>query len=136
MWYAKNIKGNANNVVSCHFAAPDYYLTISVLQYAGADPNNPLDSQANANGGTNKATSGVTPAVTASRVGGLVVVGATVGATGITFSPGAGFTLRDAGIGTFSGDEDQSVTATGPVVPSISWGPGSQLWAIVAAAFK
>ena len=136
MWYAKNIKSNANNVVSCHYASPDYYLTISVLQYAGANPSNPLDSQAEANGGTSKATSGVTPAVTPSRIGGLVVVGATVGATGMTFSSGTGFTVLDSSIATFSGDEDQSVTALGPVVPSMSWGPSSQLWAMVAAAFK
>ena len=136
MWYAKDIKGNANNVVSCHYASPDSYLTISVLQYAGADPSNPLDSQAEANSGTSEATSGVTPAVTPSRIGGLVVVGATVGALGMTFSPGTGFTLLDSSIATFSGDEDQSVTALGPVVPSMSWGPSSQYWTMVAAAFK
>jgi len=137
MWYAKNIIGNAGNVVSCHFALPDAWRSISVLQYAGADPGNPLDSQASASSGTSIATSGVTPAVTPSRAGGLVVVGATVGgALGMTFSAGAGFTLRDSGIGTFSGDEDEIVAAAGPVVPGMSWGPSPQLWAMVAAAFK
>ncbi len=136
MWYAKNINGNANNVVSCHYASPDGWQTVSVLQYAGADPNSPLDSQANANGGAAKATSGFTTAVTSSRIGGLVVTGATVGATGLMFSAGSGFTLRDSAIATFSGDEDQSITAAGPMVPSMSWGPSQQLWAMVAAAFR
>ena len=136
IWYAKNILGNANNVVSCHSTAPDAWLTVSVLQYAGADPSNPLDSQAKATGGAAKAASGVTPAVTASQAGDLVVVGATVGAVGMTFKAGAGFTLRDASIATFSGDEDQSAAAAGQVVPSMSWTPSSQLWAMVAAAFK
>ena len=135
MWYAKNIKGNPNNVVSCHFASPDAWLTISVLQYSGADPNNPLDSQSSASG-SGAATSGVAPAVTSSQIGGLVVVGATVGALGMTFSPGSGFTLRDSNIATFSGDEDMSTTAAGPVIPSMSWGPSSQPWTMVAAAFK
>ena len=72
---------------------------------------NPLDSQAEANGGSSKAYSGATSAVTASESGDAVVVGATVGSTGISFSPGVGFTLRDSGIGIFSGDEDQIVTA-------------------------
>ena len=135
MWYAKNINGNTSNVVTCNFPSPDAFLTISVLQYSGADPNNPLDSQASARGSI-AATSGVAPAVTSSRVGGLVVVGATVGAVGMTFSPGPGFTLRDSNIATFSGDEDKSITAPGPVIPSMSWGPSSQPWAMVAAAFK
>ena len=135
MWYAKNIQGNANNVVTCNFPSSDAWLTISVLQYSGADPNNPLDSQASA-GGSIAATSGVTPAVTASQIGGLVVVGATVGSTGMTFSPGSGFTLRDSKIGTFSGDEDMSITAPGTVIPSMLWGPSSQRWAMAAAAFK
>jgi hypothetical protein len=135
MWYAKNIKGNAANVVRCNFSSPDAWLTISVLQYSGADPSNPLDAQASASG-SNAATSGVTPAVTASRIGGVVVVGATVNQVGMTFSAGSGFTLRDSSIATFSGDEDMSVTAAGSVVPSMSWGPSSQFWTMVAAAFK
>ena len=135
MWYAKNIQGNANNVVRCNFPSSDAWLTISVLQYSGADPSSPLDSQASASG-SSAATSGVAPAVTSSRIGGLVVVGATVGALGMTFSPGSGFTLRDSNIATFSGDEDMSITAPGPVIPSISWGPSSQPWAMVATAFK
>jgi len=135
MWYAKNIQGNANNVVRCNFPSSDAWLTISVLQYSGADPSSPLDSQASASG-SSAATSGVAPAVTSSRIGGLVVVGATVGALGMTFSPGSGFTLRDSNIATFSGDEDMSITAPGPVIPSMSWGPSSQPWAMVATAFK
>jgi hypothetical protein len=134
MWYAKNIKGNANNVVRCNFPSSDAWLTISVLQYSGADPSSPLASQASANG-SSAATSGVTPAVTSSQ-GGLVVVGATVGALGMTFSPGSGFTLRDSNIATFSGDEDLSVKAAGPVIPSMSWGPSLARWAMVAAAIK
>jgi hypothetical protein len=55
---------------------------------------------------------------------------------GMTFSAGSGFTLRDSSIATFSGDEDMSVTAAGSVVPSMSWGPSSQFWTMVAAAFK
>ncbi len=136
MWYAKNINGNPNNVVSCHYASSNAYLTISVLQYAGADTGSPLDSQAGANSGTNKATSGATPALTTSQSGDLVVAGATVGKTGMTFGPGSGFILRDSNIGTFSGDEDQSAPVAGPVVPSMSWVPSAQLWAMVAAAFK
>jgi len=135
MWYAKNIKGNASNVVRCNFPSSDAWLTISVLQYSGADPNNPLDSQTSGNG-SNVATSGAVPAVTPSRIGGLVVVGATVNNVGMTFSAGSGFTLRDSSIGTFSGDEDKSITAAGSVIPSMSWGPSPQRWAMVVAAFK
>jgi hypothetical protein len=135
MWYAKNIKGNTSNVVTCHFSSPDAWPTISVLQYSGADPSNPLDSQASASG-SSAATSGVTPAVTPSRIGGVVVVGATVNKVGTTFSAGSGFTLRDSNIATFSGDEDESITAVGPVIPSMSWGPSSQRWSMAAAAFK
>jgi hypothetical protein len=134
MWYAKNINGNANNVVTCHFSLPDAYVTISVLQYAGADTISPLDAQANANG-SSSATSGTTAALTPSKTGGMIVVGASVNNLGMTFAAGSGFTIRDASISGFSGDEDKSVTTLGAVTPAMSWN-NSQRWVMVAAAFK
>ncbi|MGH9775702.1 MAG: S8 family serine peptidase, partial [Candidatus Acidiferrales bacterium] len=112
MWYAKNIKGNASNVVTCNFPSPDAFVTISVLQYTGADPNNPLDAQATGSG-TTSATSGATSALTPAKVGEIIVAGASVDSGGMTFAPGTGFTLRDAAIAATSGDEDESITTTG-----------------------
>ncbi|MGH9827005.1 MAG: putative Ig domain-containing protein, partial [Blastocatellia bacterium] len=134
MWYAKNIKGNASNVVTCNFPSPDAFVTISVLQYTGADPNNPLDAQATGSG-TTSATSGATSALTPAKVGEIIVAGASVDSGGMTFAPGTGFTLRDAAIAATSGDEDESITTTGSVVPSMSWGPSAQHWVMAAASF-
>ncbi|MGH9775422.1 MAG: hypothetical protein ACRD50_10800, partial [Candidatus Acidiferrales bacterium] len=64
-----------------------------------------------------------------------IVAGASVDSGGMTFAPGTGFTLRDAAIAATSGDEDESITTTGSVVPAMSWGPSAQHWVMAAASF-
>jgi hypothetical protein len=46
MWYAKNIKGNAADTITCNFGSSFNPTAIIVLQYSGADPVAPLDAKA------------------------------------------------------------------------------------------
>lgn len=61
MWYAKNITGNAANVVKCTWGANETNKAIIVLEYSGLDTVAPLDAAptiTNTIGGTSTTTSG------------------------------------------------------------------------------
>jgi hypothetical protein len=137
MWYAKNILGNPSNVVACHFSSSVPWLSISVLQYSGADPVNPLDAQAIATSGSSSGTTALTAPFSTSQANELIVAAATVDSLGMTYVAGAGFTLEDANIGNISGDEHALVnTLQTNAIATMGWTSGSHHWVIVLATFK
>jgi IPT/TIG domain len=136
MWYAKNILGNPNNVVACHFSSSVPWLSISVLQYSGVDPVNPLDAQSVSTGGSSSGTTALSAPFSTSQANEVIVAGATVDSLGMTFGAGSGFTVEDAAIGNMSGDEDALVTTLQTnAIATMSWS-GSHHWLFVLAAFK
>ena len=124
IYYAKNIAAAAAgaNVVTVTFSVAAAYPDIRILEYSGADPNNPVDVTAASSGSSATSSSG---AVTTTNATDLLF-GANVVQTGTT-GPGTGFTSRM--LTSPDGDiaEDQMVTATGsysataPVSPSGQW---------------
>ena len=124
IYYAKNIASAAagSNLVTVTFSTAAAYPDIRILEYSGADPNNPVDVTA-ANSG-NSATSSSGSATTTNATD--LIFGANIVAT-TTTGPGSGFTRRL--LTSPDGDiaEDRMVTATGsysataPVSPSGRW---------------
>ncbi|HEY1221700.1 MAG TPA: IPT/TIG domain-containing protein [Bryobacteraceae bacterium] len=124
IYYAKNIASAAAgaNTVTVTFASAATNPDIRILEYSGADPNNPVDVTATNSG--NSATSSSVAATTTNATD--LIFGANLVQT-TTTGPGSGFTRRL--LTTPDGDiaEDQMVTATGsysataPVTPSAPW---------------
>lgn len=129
-FYAKNITGNASNVVTAHFSAGATFRRIQVLQYSGADITTPLDT---GNIGTGTGTALTTASFT-TTASGVIVVGASCN-NNRTYSAGSGFTARVTSLGTDTGTEDKVGTTagaqTGPFTIS-----SSATWWEAAVGFK
>ena len=124
IYYAKNIVSAAagTNTVTVTFSTAAVSPDIRILEYSGADTNNPVDVVAAASGNSSSCNSGSATTTNATDL----IFGANLVQT-ITTGPGSGFTSRlltqpDGDIA-----EDRMVTATGsysataPVNPSGPW---------------
>ncbi len=110
IYYAKNVTAAAAgaNVVTVEFASAANYPDIRILEYSGADPNNPVDVVAAATGKSSTSTSA---SATTSNATDLIF-GANI-VTTTTSGAGSGFTKRL--LTSPDGDiaEDKMVKATG-----------------------
>ena len=124
IYYAKNIAAAAagTNTVTVTFSTAAVSPDIRILEYSGADPNNPVDVTAANSGNSSTSSSGSATTTNATDL----IFGANLVQT-LTTGPGSGFTTRM--LTSPDGDiaEDQMVTATGsysataPVNPSGAW---------------
>ncbi len=88
IYYAKNISGAAAgaNSVTVHFSPAAAFPDIRIVEYNGADPNNPIDAGSGASGnGTNSSVNLTT------TVSNDLIVAANIVST-LTSGPGTGFT--------------------------------------------
>ena len=88
IYYAKNISGAAAgaNSVTVHFSPAAAFPDIRIVEYNGADPNNPIDAGSGASGnGTNSSVNLTT------TVSNDLIVAANIVST-LTSGPGSGFT--------------------------------------------
>ncbi len=132
IYYAKNIAGAAAgaNTVTVTFASAAAYPDIRILEYRGADPDNPVDVTA-ANSG-NSATSSSGAATTTNATD--LLFGANIVQSGTT-GPGSGFTSRlltqpDGDIA-----EDTMVTSTGSYSATAPISPAN-FWIMQMVAFR
>ena len=124
IYYAKNIvaAGAGTNSVSVAFSQAADYPDIRILEYSGADPNNPVDVTAASSGNSSTSSSGSATTTNATDL----IFGGNVVQT-LTTRPGSGFTNRM--ITQPDGDiaEDEMVSSAGsyaamaPVSPSGPW---------------
>jgi len=132
IYYAKNIAAAAAgaNAVTVTFSIAAVYPDIRILEYSGADPNNPVDVTAASSGSSVTSSSG---AVTTTNVTDLLFGANLVQTT--TSGPGSGFTSRL--LTSPNGDiaEDQMVTATGSYSATASLSPSGQ-WIMQMVAFR
>jgi len=127
VYYAKNIAGGSNTV-TVKFNQSASYPDVRILEYAGADPNNPLDQKA---AGTGTGTSTNSTSVTTTSANELIFG---TGTTGDAFSAaGSGFVNRmiDA-FGNIA--EDKTVTSTGSYNATAT--TGSAPWIMQVVTFK
>lgn len=133
VFYAKNITGNASNVVTANFSANATFRRVMVHQYSGCDTTAPFTTGEGSTGvgtGTAVATSSWSTA-TADEV----IVAFTSGNNTATYTAGASFTRQLSSIGTDSASEDRIVASTGSYTASFSVSP-SLTWYVAAASFK
>ena len=124
IYYAKNIASAAAgaNTVSVTFSSAAVSPDIRILEYSGADLDNPVDVTAANSGNSTSSSSGSATTTSATDL----ILGANLVQT-VTIGPGSGFTTRM--LTSPDGDiaEDQMVAATGsysataPVSPSGPW---------------
>jgi hypothetical protein len=132
IYYAKNIKAAAAgaNTLSVVFSQPAVSPDIRILEYAGADPNNPVDVTAAAMGTSQPASSGSATTTSPNDL----IFGASL-VQGTVTGPGSGFTSRV--ITSPDGDiaEDKSVTTVGSysATAPVSGGPS---WIMQMVAFR
>ena len=131
IYYAKNIFGAAAgvNAVTVVFTVPATAPDLRILEYAGADPTNPLDDAAGAAGTSTDASA----FLTTTNANDQIVAGDFIQ----TGTPGAGAGFTDRMITTPNSDivEDESVTAAGMYVASAPVSP-SGWWVMNVAAFR
>jgi len=126
IFYAKNITGNASNVVTANYSASATFRRIIVHQYSGADTTAPFTAgegnQATVNPGTSLATSAWTTAkadeVLCGGIGGNLSFTSLVGTSGKTKI----VDLSDCA------SEDQIVSSTGSYTASFSWSNSVTAW--------
>src|SRR5271165_1500806 len=124
IYYAKNIVAAAAgaNTVTVTFSTGAVAPDIRILEYSGADHNNPVDVTAAASGSSSMSSSGSATTTNATDL----IFGANLVQT-LTTGPGIGFTTRILTVPDGDIAEDQMVSATGsysaiaPVNPSGPW---------------
>ena len=134
IWYAKNIIGNANNIVTINFKYAYSFRGIHVLQYSGCDTGAPLDTSAI---GSGQSAVPVTANITTTQADEVLVAG------DVLFDPkthtaGTGYTIRTIFGGSdpsFGSSEDRIVSSTGTYNASYTL-DSSISWAMVMATFK
>jgi hypothetical protein len=131
IYYAKNIAAAAAgaNTVTVTFSTAAVYPDIRILEYRGADPNNPVDVTAGSNGNSATTSSG---SVTTTNPTDLLF-GANIVWTSTT-GPGSGFSQR---LVTPNGDiaEDRMVKATGSYSATAPDSPSGP-WVMQMVAFR
>ena len=132
IWYVKNCKGNANNIITVINAG----LTFSFGTFydvSGVDLVSPLDVAAKGTGTSNTAATSVFTTVNANEVA-ISIAGYNGGAGGAS-TPGAGYTL-DGQETSFVGASQHEVFSSIQTGVAAQIGiHSSQTWQIVAATF-
>ena len=132
IYYAKNITPAAAgaNTVTVTFSSAAVYPDIRILEYNGADPNNPLDGTAANTGNSATSSSGSVTTTNATDL----IFGANLVQT-FTTGPGSGFTaeLLTSPAGDIA--EDQMVTASGSYGASAPLGVAGP-WIMQMVAFR
>jgi hypothetical protein len=131
IYYAKNIAAASAgaNTVTVTFSVAAVYPDIRILEYSGADPNNPLDTKAANSGSSTSSSSGSATTTNATDL----IFGANTVYT-YTTGPASGFTQR---LLTPYGDiaEDRMVTATGTYSATAPLGQSGP-WVMQMVAFR
>lgn len=97
LWYAKNVTGNASDVVTCNLNAATggagftNYVAIGVSQFSGLSTSGPLDANAS---GTSSSGNGVTSGgFTTTVANELLFAGCSQVNLSITYTAGSGYTI-------------------------------------------
>ncbi len=131
IYYAKNIAAAAAgaNSVTVVFSSAAVYPDIRVLEYAGADPNNPVDVTAAGTGSSATSSSGTVTTTNAADL----LFGANIVQT-TTSGPGSGYTSRLLTVPDGDIAEDRMVAATGSYSATAPLSSGQ--WIMQMVAFR
>jgi hypothetical protein len=129
IWYAKNINGYTNNVVTADFNGDHTYRQIIVHEYSGADPDDPLDQVGN---NTGTGTSFTTPASSLNHNDEMIVASYATYDSGNS-TAGSGFTLRNDL--SFASSEDRPIGVKGSYGSALTFDTSTD-WGGCHATFK
>lgn len=134
-FYAKNITGNANNVVTVSFNSGGYQ-EVCVAQYSGCDKNNPLDVGGSTNTTSGSSSSSITsPSFSTTTANQLIICFATVSNnTTVSFTAGSGYTLRNTGV--VSSLQERIVSSTQSSVTASISASTNYYWGLSVMTFK
>jgi len=133
-FFAKNIAGNGSDSVTAAFSVAESFVTLHVLEYSGLDTVSPLDVDTGT-GGSGTGGTLTSPAFTTSQASEVVLVGGA--ATGfVTFTAGAGYTLRTQDTGPVAATEDQIFASVQTGITATMTQSGSGDWLICVISFK
>ena len=132
IYYAKDIVAAAagTNTVTVTFSTAATFPDIRILEYGGADPNNPVDVTAASSGSSTSSSSGSATTTNATDL----IFGANLVQT-LTTGPGSGFTNRLLTVPDADIAEDKMVTTTGSYSATAPVSP-SGLWIMQMVAFR
>jgi hypothetical protein len=91
-FYAKNITGNAANVVTCTISSSTTNLNISVTQYSGIDTTSPIDATF-ASGAADSATTATTGNLSTATADTVLISGCQVYNFGAAYTADSGYTI-------------------------------------------
>jgi hypothetical protein len=130
LWFATNITGNANNVVTVTWAANASYASCVIYEFSGLGTAT-VDTSAILTG------TGTTPnaAVTTGSAVALLISGAYTANSASSSSAGAGYTMPAGARRTYNAAEYQITTATGTYNGDFT-GFASGAWACVQGSLK
>ena len=130
IYYAQNIAAAAAgaNSVTVTFSVAALYPDIRILEYTGADPNNPVDVTAASSGSSATSSSTATTTSAADLIFGANLV------QGGTLSSGTGFTTRLLTVPDADIAEDEMVTAVGSYSATANLNSGQ--WIMQMVAFR
>jgi hypothetical protein len=139
-FYAKNITGNAANVVTVTWTITAGFRAAYAWEISGADIVNPLDQQIGGTGTTG--TSATSSAFTTTSANEIILAAVSTNVVNETFSAGGVYVLDSAGYPAgatlmFNGAEHliTSTIQTG-VTASMTWTSAVTGWTIAVATFK
>jgi hypothetical protein len=138
LWYAKNVIGNASNVVTAAFSSSQANTGICAWHISGADASNPADQVAFATGNSNTITSS---AYTTTSANEIICAICEISAINTVFTQQATYTLDSAGFPTpagmqFCGAEHLIVNALQTGVTTSMSGSNTAVITISVATFK
>jgi hypothetical protein len=135
MWYAKNIVGNASNVVTATLSASTTFRSPLVSEYSGLDTSTPLDVEIAPRAQASSTT--LTSSTFTTVPNDMVVM---MVASSPPFTPGSGYAMRGFNTtpaGNYAGSEDQHfATAQTGVTAIFTAVSGAQTANIHGMAFK
>lgn len=131
IWYAKNITGNASNVVTANLSGAQTFRSIHILQYSGADPTAPFEIAAT---GTGTGPSVTSSAFSPAAAGNVNVAFASFGNTA-TWAAGTNYALEIAAASPDRASEDRVNAPSGSQTASITSG-GTNALIITVGSFK
>lgn len=137
-FYAKNITGNASDVVTCTFNTSVQFASCGVHQISGASTSAPLDSSSVVSTSGTSGNSAATPSFSTAIANEMEDVAFGVASSSSSVSAGAGYALRVIQSGdTGTGSEDQTFSSIqSGITASISWTGSSLPWLIIGEAFE
>ena len=135
IFYAKNITGNASNIVTANFAASATFRRVMVYQISGCDTSAPFTVGEGGTAVALAAAAVTTTSWTTATADEILFGGAGTSGAAATITPGTGYTNTLAKIGTDSHMEFRIVSATGTYTAGYTSG-SNQDWWLSGASFK